>query len=142
MMEKKLECPHCGKGDIEYGAKACSECGSKILYKAISGLGSIVRIVLGIVFAILAVGINLRLMRSLGIGGSEKELVMLLCCEGVLICFAIFCIVEHIVAYQKKFRMATKPDFQKKQKILQKINLKLRRVGIFAHQNLQTNSKK
>ena len=118
MMEKKLECPHCGKGDIEYGAKACSECGSKILYKATSELGSIVRIVLGIVFAILAVMSNLRIMNRnmFGTRGSEEELVMLICCEGVLICFAIFCIVEHIVAYQKNFEWQQNPIFKRNKK--------------------------
>lgn len=100
MMEKKLECPHCGKGDIEYGAKACSECGSKILYKATSELNSMLSMVLGIVFAILAAMINFGLIRGLL---SKSEQLVRICCEGVLICLTIYCIVSYIVRYHKNF---------------------------------------
>ncbi|MBQ9293110.1 MAG: hypothetical protein IJ211_07615, partial [Campylobacter sp.] len=113
-------CPHCGKGDIEYGAKACSECGSKILYKAISGLGLMATAVLSIVFAILAVVINFRIMNMLGTRGSEEELGMLLCCEGVLICFAIYCIVQHVVAYHKNFELQQNPIFKRNKKYFKK----------------------
>lgn len=122
MMEKKLECPHCGKGDIEYGAKACSECGSKILYKAISGLSLMVTAVLSIVFAILAVVINFRIMNRnmFGTRGSEEELGLLVCFEGVLICLTIFGIVESIVASRKNFEWQQNPIFKRNKKYFKK----------------------
>lgn len=120
MVEKKLECPHCGKGDIEYGAKACSECGSKILYKASSELSLAVKIVSSIVFAILAVGINFRIMGRLGIRGASEELGLLICCEGVLICFAIFGIVHYVVAYYKNFEWQQNPIFKRNKKYFKK----------------------
>ena len=117
MMEKKLECPHCGKGDIEYGAKACSECGSKILYKAISELNSMLSIILGIVFAILAALINVKLMRG---HLSESELIGLICLEGVLICLTISCIVSWAVGYQKNLEWQQNPIFKRNKKYFKK----------------------
>ena len=117
MMEKKLECPHCGKGDIEYGAKACSECGSKILYKAISELNLMVGIVLSIVFAISAALINVKLMRG---HLSESELTGLICLEGVLICLTIYCIVDCIGKCQKNFEWQQNPIFKRNKKYFKK----------------------